>query len=172
MTIPLCVLATLSTVAGFLETPHTLGHVHLFSPLLGHSLPALAFTEQPEHLELVLQIIAVAVVLAGISLAWCFHVRSPRLAERIASSAAPVRRWWLAGWGFDALYDRVLVRPLTDIAKWNHRDFIDSFYEGAAQVFFFIHLLLSRTQNGKLRWYAAGISAGTAILLLLALLLR
>lgn len=172
MTMPLCVLAALSTVAGFIETPHTLGHVHVFSTLLDQSLPAMVFTEQPQHLELMLQIIAVAVVLAGISLAWCFYVKSPRLAERIATSATPVRKWWLAGWGFDALYDRALVRPLTALAKWNRRDFIDSIYEGAAQVFFLFHLLLSRTQNGKLRWYAAGISAGTAVLLLIALLLR
>jgi len=173
MTVPLCVLAALSTVAGFLETPHTLGHVHMLSDLLGRSLPASSFEEPSAHVEPMLQIVAVAIVLAGVGLAWWLYVKSPRLPERIASGVgAPIRKWWLAGWGFDALYDRVFVRPLIALAKWNCRDFIDSIYEGLAQVFFLAHVLLSHTQTGRLRWYAAGISVGTSILLLIALLLR
>src|SRR5690606_7710902 len=101
--------------AGFLETPHTLGHVHLLSDLLGRSLPSVDGADHSPGLELALQAVAVLAVLAGLSAAWWFYAKSPRSRERFA--ATPLRQWWLAGWGFDALYDRTVVRPLVALAN-------------------------------------------------------
>lgn len=168
MIVPLVVLAGLSTVAGFLETPHTLGHVHVFSGLLGKVFPALPEGEYSLGLELALQMVAVVVVLAGIAAAWWLYVRVPQWRERFADSA--LRKWWLAGWGFDSLYDFLIVRPLVGIARWNRKDVIDSLYNGAALIARFAHILLGHTQTGRLRWYAGGIALGTAVLLLIALI--
>jgi NADH-quinone oxidoreductase subunit L len=168
MILPLVVLAALSTVAGFLETPHTLGHGHVFSRLLGKVFPAVPEGGHSLGLELALQVVAVAVVLAGITTAWWLYVKAPESRDRFAGSA--LRKWWLAGWGFDALYDFLIVRPLVAIAHWNRRDVIDSLYHGAALATRFAHVLLSHTQTGRLRWYAGGIAFGTAVLLLIALI--
>jgi NADH-quinone oxidoreductase subunit L len=167
MIIPLVVLAGLSIVAGFLETPHTLGHVHAFSGLLGKVFPAFPQGEHSLGLELALQVIAVAVVLAGIAAAWWLYVKSPQWRDRFAGSA--LRKLWIAGWGFDALYDFLIVRPLVAIANWNRKDVIDSLYNGAALLTRFAHILLGHSQTGRLRWYAGGIALGTAVLLLIAL---
>jgi NADH-quinone oxidoreductase subunit L len=168
MIVPLVVLAALSTVAGFLETPHTLGHVHLFSGLLGKVFPALPEEGHSLGLEFALQAVAVIVVLAGVAAAWWLYVKAPQWRERFADSA--LRKWWLAGWGFDALYDFLIVRPVVAIARWNRRDAIDSLYNGAALIARFAHILLGHSQTGRLRWYAGGIALGTAVLLLIALL--
>jgi NADH-quinone oxidoreductase subunit L len=168
---PLCVLAFLATFAGFLETPHTLGHVHVFSRMLGTVLPALPDAGHSLGLELMLHFFAVAVVLCGVALSWWLYVKAPNLSEAIAIRVAPVRNWWLAGWGFDALYDFLVVRPLVGLAEWNRKDFIDSIYHGIARVAGFGHLLLSHTQNGRLRWYTAGISIGTVALLVIVFFL-
>lgn len=169
MVVPLVVLAVLSTVAGFLETPHTLGHVHLLSDLLGRSLPSVDGADHSPGLELALQAVAVLAVLAGLSAAWWFYAKSPRSRERFA--ATPLRQWWLAGWGFDALYDRTVVRPLVALANWNRKDVIDAIYHGIALLARFVHSLLSLSQNGRLRWYAGGIAVGSAVLLVIALFL-
>jgi len=168
MIVPLVVLAALSTVAGFLETPHTLGHVHVFSRLLGKVFPVVPEGGQSLGLELALQVVAVAVVLTGIAAAWWLYAKAPQWRDRFASSA--LRKWWLAGWGFDALYDFLIVRPLVAIAHWNRQDVIDSLYNGAAMLTRFAHILLGHSQTGRLRWYAGGIALGTAVLLLIALI--
>ena len=165
--VPLVALAGLSTVAGFLETPHTLGHVHMFSRFLGKVFPALPPDAHSLGLELVLQVIAVAVVLTGIAAAWWLYVKSPQSRDRFAGAA--LRKLWIAGWGFDALYNFLIVRPLVAIASWNRRDGIDSLYNGAALLTRFAHILLGHSQTGRLRWYAGGIALGTAILLFIAL---
>jgi NADH-quinone oxidoreductase subunit L len=168
MIVPLVVLAGLSTVAGFFETPHTLGHVHVFSGLMGRVFPEVAEGGHSLGLEFALQAVAVGVVLAGLAAAWWLYVKEPRWRERFAG--ATLRKWWLAGWGFDALYDFLIVRPLVAIANWNRKDVIDSLYNGAALLTRFAHLLLSHSQTGRLRWYAGGIALGTAVLLLISLL--
>ena len=168
MIVPLVVLAVLSTVAGFLETPHTLGHIHAFSGLLGKVFPALPEGEPSLGLEFALQVVAVAVVLAGIAAAWWLYVKAPQSRERFAGFA--LRKWWLAGWGFDTLYDFLIVLPLVAIAHWNRRDIIDALYNGAALLTRFAHILLGHSQTGRLRWYAGGIALGTAVLLLIALI--
>ncbi|HOS43734.1 MAG TPA: NADH-quinone oxidoreductase subunit L [Armatimonadota bacterium] len=47
MTVPLMILALLSLLGGFVETPADLGGVHLFSSFLGHALPGLAAHGSP-----------------------------------------------------------------------------------------------------------------------------
>ncbi len=171
MIVPLCVLAFLATVAGFLETPHGFGSVRVFSGMLGNVLPAPAGEAGTAGVEWRLQIVAVATVLSGVALSWRLYVKAPRLAKSLAARAEPVRRWWLAGWGFDALHDGLIVRPLVALAGWNRKDFIDSIYHVVALVARFAHLLLSHGQNGRLRWYAAGISVGTVALLIIVFMI-
>ena len=58
----------------------------------------------------------------------------PALLEALVQSPAgsALQHFWAAGWGFDWLYDRVLVRPFLWFARTDQADVIDRFYSGIA----------------------------------------
>ena len=94
----------------------------------------------------------------------------PGWSARLMASRAggALHRFWLAGWGFDALYDRLFVRPFVRAAEFNRRDFADSIFTGVAEANVRLHRALSRTETGVLRWYAMGIVLGAIITILIA----
>ena len=82
-----------------------------------------------------------------------------------------LRNFWLSGWGFDALYDVLFVRPLLWMARVNKNDFIDRGYDGIVAVNTTLHRVLSRTQTGCIRWYAMGIAVGVVVFLGIVIIL-
>ncbi len=169
--LPLVVLAVLAGVGGFVETPDTLGGVHLFSDLLAPALPA-ALADAAHGPEVLLQILAAAASVGGIGLAWLLFRRRPALAARAAETPAgdAVRRLWFSGWGFDWVYDRLLVRPFVWLAHVNRDDVVDTAVAAVARGAAGGSRLLSLTQDGRVRWYAAGIVAGTVVLVAIVVL--
>jgi NADH-quinone oxidoreductase subunit L len=83
---------------------------------------------------------------------------------------AGVHAFLFSGWGFDWVYDHALVRPFVTLARINRRDFIDFFYTAVAWLNIGGHRVLSATENGRLRWYAAGIAAGAVIVIAIMVL--
>ncbi|MEW5791825.1 MAG: NADH-quinone oxidoreductase subunit L [Pseudomonadota bacterium] len=171
MRIPLVLLAILSLVGGFVELPPTLGDRPLLSDFLRPALPAVA-GHVGQGLELTLQLLSGAAALAGIGLAYLLFLRRPQRAAVLAARPGlrTLWRFWRGGWGFDWLYDRLLVHPFLWLARVNRRDLIDWLYDGAAQSSRVAHWALSRSQAGLLRWYAAGIAVGAVLVILLAVL--
>lgn len=167
MTIPLAVLAVLSIAGGFVQLPGTLGELPLFSDFLQPVFGGPAAAHGPGTHELLLQIVASLATLSGICVAYLFYLRKPRYAANLARVRAveSLRKFWLAGWDFDALYDRVFVRPVLRLVEINKRDFIDAGYAGIARLNMLASGLLSRTQTGNIRWYAMGIGIGAAVFL-------
>ena len=170
--VALLVLAVLSIAGGWVELPQTLGHFTPFSDFMQTALPAPADAHVPVDTELALQIVTGIVVLVGIVLSYWLFVRSPRTADALTATptGATLYRWWLAGWGFDWLYDRLLVRPFVWVSRANKSDFIDAIYAGMARLAQLFHELLSETQTGRVRWYAASIAAGSLIIIALMVL--
>ncbi|MFC6670272.1 hypothetical protein [Marinobacterium aestuariivivens] len=74
-------------------------------------------------------------------------------------------RWWRAGWGFDALYDGLLVKPLLVLALLNRRDLLDQPVLLIDRLGRAGHAGLSALQSGRLRRYAAGIVVGAVLTL-------
>jgi len=72
-----------------------------------------------------------------------------------------LHRFWFSDWGMDWLYDRLFVRPVVWIARVNKADVVDSIYDGLASLTTACYRVLSLTETGKLRWYAAWIAGGT-----------
>jgi NADH-quinone oxidoreductase subunit L len=157
MRLPVCILAVLTVVGGFAE--------RFVTQFLGTDLPAA--TEIPHGIinETSSAIVAALAFIAGLLLAWQFYLRP---AVREPRSTA-IQRFWQAGWGFDWFYDRIFVRPVVWIANINKDDIVDSFYRGLAAVSQLAYRSMSRTQTGRLRWYAAGIAAGTALFIAVAI---
>ncbi|HUJ19755.1 MAG TPA: NADH-quinone oxidoreductase subunit L [Nitrospirota bacterium] len=174
MALPLAVLAVLSIVGGFVNLPETLGNLPLFSTFLAPVFGDVAAAHHPGGTEIASQIAASAVSLAGILAAIVVYLWIPRSAERIAKNQAmsALRAFWFSGWGFDRLYDAVLVRPFLWVARTNRNDFVDSWYSAVASVNRELHALLSRSQTGNIRWYAAALAAGAVVYLGIVIFLR
>jgi NADH-quinone oxidoreductase subunit L len=163
--IPLIVLAVLSVAVGFVEIPHSIGNVHVFSGFLETALPRVEIRAETGHVELWLQVLEGIGCLMGAFMAYVFFVKRPELSE--ACSQNPVgmvlSRIWSSGWGFDRLYDTVFVRPFLWLSRVNRADFIDRCYGIAASVAEACHHALSLTQTGKVRQYAVGIAIGAIV---------
>ncbi len=175
--VPLGILALLSLAGGFLETPPYLGRITAFRDFLdpvfgpaggegGLAIPS----GHGEWTELVVGIGSMAVSVAGVLAACVFFLWRPSLAAALRARAGPLHGFLLRGWDFDRLYDRLFVRPLLGAARINRDDFIDRPYAGIARLTAFLHAALSRSQDGRLRWYALGITAGAIVLLTLMVL--
>jgi NADH-quinone oxidoreductase subunit L len=163
--IPLVVLAILSLVGGFIELPHTLGHVTIFSDFLRPVLPETQVRSGVSEMEWFIQLIAAVVSLSGVYIAYVLYLKNPALSARLKVSLAPLHHIWHSGWGFDALYNTLFVRPFVSIAKLNKNDAIDKIYDGIVGLSESINRALSWFQSGILRWYITGIVAGAILIL-------
>lgn len=173
---PLVVLAALATIGGFVETPPSLGGVTVLSRFLAGTFGtagAHAAAAGAHGTELALQILAAGVALGGVGLAYQLFLRRRDAWARWREARAGVglRRFWLGGWGFDDLYDRAIVRPFVGTARRLRGDVIDAGYTGLAHAVVGLHHALAATQNGRVRWYAAGVTVG-AILAIAIMVLR
>jgi NADH-quinone oxidoreductase subunit L len=141
----------------------------IFAVIGGIFRPAALPQSPPKVLAGVGTALELLLPLLGIGLAWLFWVRKPAWSQRLAQAPAveAVRRFWLAGWGFDWLYDRLFVRPYVWLARLDREDVVDYLYRFLAWVAADLHQTLRRSQNGRLRWYAGGLVLGALILLLL-----
>ncbi len=83
----------------------------------------------------------------------------------------PLARFLTAGWGFDWLYDRLFVRPFIWLSRINARDVVDRISDGVGGLFILLSRAFRLTQNGKVRWYAAGLAAGAALIVAAVVLL-
>ena len=172
MNVPMIVLAILSIVGGFIELPHTLGHVELFSSFLKSVFPAI--TLQPNAttgLEWTIQLITIALSLAGIYIAYYFYLKKPGMSGKLKTSVGGLHHLWFTGWGFDALYNTVLVRPFVFLATVNKKDVIDRFYTLIVTASEELHQFFAKTQGGILRWYVMSIVIGAILILTLGLLI-
>jgi NADH-quinone oxidoreductase subunit L len=170
MQLALLTLAVLSVVGGWLELPANLGHLPLFSGFLQTALPASPIVHTEVGTEGTLQLIASGASVLGIALAYIAFLQRPHVVEGLSQTpwGAAIHRWWFGGWGFDRLYNRLIVEPFIWLAQVNKDDAIDAVYDGIARLHRLAHHRLRQTQTGKVRWYAAGIAAGSVVIIALA----
>jgi NADH-quinone oxidoreductase subunit L len=166
MVVPLVVLAFFSVVAGFIEWPHNLVHLTLFSNLLQHVLPA-TILKNALPSEFLFQAVAVVVDLAAVYAGYLIYYR--KVAWTAALQQSPfiigLKRFFYSGWGFDSLYNFLFVRPFVWIAAKSKGDVFDKIYNGLAQANLSLNRIFSFSQNGSLRWYVAGFVAGLIFIL-------
>jgi NADH-quinone oxidoreductase subunit L len=154
----LLVLAALAVFGGFIDVPGLLSHRNgLFPPL--------ASPEMAGAGALLLKAVASLASLAGIGLAYQLYLRSRESAARISGHFpwAALGRFWFGGWGFDRLYDTLIVRPYLWISYVARGDFPDLIFEGMAWYSRALSSVLVRTQSGRIHHYALGIVVGAVI---------
>jgi NADH-quinone oxidoreductase subunit L len=164
MTIPLVVLAALSVLGGLMLAGDWI--VEWLTPVVGH-----AEHHEPPLPVIVITLITVAVVAAGVALAFVLVGKRevPREAPQDVSFATRAARADLYG---DAINDGLVVEPskrLTSGLVTFDRSVVDGLFSGGATAVAGVGILLRRVQNGFVRSYAVSILAGV-LLVVLALL--
>jgi len=166
--ISLIVLCVLSVVGGYVNTPPNFGGVPALSNFLGSALPPLEEVHANPITEIITALSASTAFATGLGLAYLLY--GPQRARVPAKGFLP--RLWLAGWGFDWLYDRLFVRPFQWLIRKSKTDVVDIPIRGLGQLTVFSYQILRRTQTGHVRWYAMGIAMGTIAILAIAFFAR
>jgi NADH-quinone oxidoreductase subunit L len=171
--LPLIVLAVLSLAAGFINAPEITGNRPILSDFLHSVLPATSILPARAGHETIFAVLSGAVSLLGIFIIYLFTMRQRGLTEKLVDSAAGgmLHRFWFSGWRFDWLYDRLLVQPYVWLARIDKDDVVDLFCDAAAWFSRMGYRALSFSQTGHIRWYAAGMAAGAAVFIGMAVFL-
>jgi NADH-quinone oxidoreductase subunit L len=167
MSVPLLILAILSIIGGMVEVPGTLISNKTFTNFLHTALPPMTALSTGAHVESILRVVAGLVSLSGILAAYWLFLKSPRYVDHMVRSTvgSRVHQLWFADWGFDWLYDKLVVQPYVWLARINKDDFFDLFFDGVAWTAAAFNRVLSPTESGNVRWYAACIVIGAIIVL-------
>ena len=164
--LPLTVLLVLSTAVGAWITPPLQG---VLPESVGHLLEVAGQAHEKHTAEY----IAMGAMLAGLILAALLYVADKgRMLTRFkhTSIGAALYHWCYHGMGFDALYDIVFVKPFLFIGRLFKADPIDKTWLILPKLASAGNKVLSATQTGSLRGYAASFGLGVAVLLVLVMM--
>jgi len=158
MILPVVLLAILALFGGMLQIPLDTVFPNLFN-----------LEEDP----IFVSVITIAAPFLGLLIAVLFYLTGTFSAQRLAnySWAKPIRQFFLSGWGMDALYDSLMVRPFKVITKLNKNDAVDRLYLGIVRLSQKFHRMVSVSQTGRVRWYASSFVLGTVLIIAIGLLL-
>ena len=172
MTVPLIVLAILSTIGGFIGVPYALANrdinviEHTLEPVVAHA-PGIAATDQTDehgsevNEERLLTVVSVVIALLGIGLGWVLFRRRPLLEmPRILENKYYV----------DEIYDAALIHPIETASReglWKIVDVgvIDGLLHSIGEAVTELGRLGRWLQAGFVRGYAAIILTGALILI-------
>jgi NADH-quinone oxidoreductase subunit L len=180
MTLPLVVLALLSTVGGWVWLPfHAGGHPfeRWFNPvfetgavgtLLGEG--AERATQLPASTEGLLIGLSVGVAVLGIFLAWRAYLAKPEMATSLQQRFSGIYRVLLNKYWVDELYDRIVVNPIVaaSMRLWKFWDekIVDGAVNGVAYVIEGLSAGLRLFQTGFVGTYALFFTLGVVALIL------
>jgi NADH-quinone oxidoreductase subunit L len=176
MTVPLILLAILSTVGGWVAAPHLVGGTDYFEkflhPVFSAYAPAAGAEGAVEAAEPAGMILLhaltgwpVLIALAGLLLAWWFYIKSPQTPKKLAESLRAPYTLVLHKYYVDELYNAAIVQPLLWISTnvlWHVVDegVIDGTVNGVARVARESGSQLREIQSGNARSYATWVVIG------------
>jgi NADH-quinone oxidoreductase subunit L len=175
MTVPLILLAILSTVGGWVAAPHLVGGTDYFEkflhPVFATYAPAVAAgaTEalEPPGMILLHALTGwpVLIALLGLLIAWWFYIKSPATPKKLADSLRAPYTVVLHKYYVDELYNAAIIRPLLWIATnvlWHVVDegVIDGTVNGVGRVARESGSELREIQSGNARSYATWVVMG------------
>lgn len=160
MAVPLMILMVFSLFGGWIQIPvdavFSHGEVH-----------------EEHHVSAVMHAIMIAGPLLGIAISYLFFMKKAFDIEKLMANplAASLHKFWFSGWGMDALYNFLFIRPFLFLARINKNDFIDAGYALIVTLTRTAHAMIAKTQTGQLRWYAVTVAAGLVLIISLGVLL-
>jgi NADH-quinone oxidoreductase subunit L len=162
MSLPLLVLAVAAVLAGFLG-----------ASFFGYPLQDfLALGGEHHEVSLWVTLLAVAVGLAGIALAWALYGRGDVRARGdvlLRRGMGGFYQWLAAGYRLDGLYDRVLIRPFVGASSFFWRTVDDRVIDGSvnfvARSTAWFGGLTRRAQHGIVRDYVAVMAVGALVVI-------
>jgi len=173
MVIPLCVLAVLSLVGGWIGLPLIEGGNKIrefLSPVLataGHAAAA----EHGSHqagLEITMMMVSMGIAIAGILLAWIMYLKNPALPEKLASRFSGLYQLIYNKYFVDEAYDAVIVEPIKNGSVFLWRMFdnrvIDGAVNGAADLVQWASRNVRKLETGLVQEYALGIVGGVVVI--------
>jgi NADH-quinone oxidoreductase subunit L len=153
------VLAVGATLAGLLEIP---GVTHGMRDFLAPAVPRTV--EATGGQELFTSVLSVAVALAGLAVAWTIWGPKGTGANAYARATEPLPRLFAAKFGFDAVYDLLICRPVIAVAALGSRLWEGGVVAGSLDVFGtfgrWTSSRLSLAQSGLVRSYAVAFALG------------
>ncbi len=155
MTIPLIILATLSTTVGFIP----------FSKFVSSDM--IPF-ETETHWNLV--IASVSIGLLGILIAWALYRKENDLPDRIASALGKLYKWTYDKFYIDEIYlfitKKIMFNIIARSVAWFDRHIVDGFMEGVGVVTEKTAEKIKGFQSGHLQQYAFVFIASVLIIAL------
>ena len=116
-----------------------------------------------------LALLTMIMPLVGIALGYVLY--KPGLVNIEGFGSQPVvqklKSFFFGGWGFDWIYDRVVVNPFVWVARRNKPDFVDLIFKLIATIARMLHNAATISQNGRLRWYLWNMSVGLILVVIL-----
>ncbi|MGC1969508.1 MAG: NADH-quinone oxidoreductase subunit L, partial [Candidatus Acidiferrales bacterium] len=187
MTVPLILLAILSTIGGWVAAPHLIGGPDHFKnfldPVFTAYAPASAIAnEGPAEASesagiMLLHALTgwpVIIALLGLLIAWWFYIKSPDTPRKLAQSLRGPYTLILHKYYVDELYNAAIIQPLLWISTnvlWHVIDegVIDGTVNGTARVARESGAQLREIQSGNARTYASWVVIGAVGVTLLML---
>jgi NADH-quinone oxidoreductase subunit L len=172
--VPLWLLAVLSVVSGFVWMPAWISGFHPLEDFLDTALPPIEWVGRYAHFaeSAGAAFVIIVIVYAGIGISYLVWMPWRRGTHAFATSPAvrPLVAFWLGGWGFDWLYERVFVLPVKWFARVARNDLVDSLVGGVAWLTSAGWRALSAGQTGRVRAYIAVAGFGVALVLAVVVL--
>jgi NADH-quinone oxidoreductase subunit L len=171
--IPVLALSFLSVVGGFINLPVFMGGSSPFTTFTSSVFPPVSERSGISLGEVGSEGWVTLAFIVGLVAAYGLYVKKVSLLRAWTESAVgkTVHQFCFSDWGFDWFYDRAFVRPLVRVARADKLDVIDAFYTGIAAANALFYRVLSSTETGRVRWYAAGVAAGAVLFLGIVLFL-
>jgi NADH-quinone oxidoreductase subunit L len=152
MSVPLVLLGALALLGGMLKIPLD----SVFPVVFNH-----------DHTFDLVSVISALAPFVGLLIAVLFYLTGTFSAQRFAGSglANQMRIFCFNGWGIDALYGALVVRPFKAIAKLNKNDAVDGIYVAIALLSRVGYGRVSASQTGRIRWYASSVALGAVVII-------
>lgn len=170
MTVPLVLLAVASTLGGFLGLPATWGAIQRFlEPVFASANRILGLDAHGfSGLDLGLMLVALAVALCGMGLAWYMYVRKPLLPYTVAKRLGGLYTVVWNKFYIDEFYAATVVRLTVDGSRWVWRNFDEKIIDGAVHGTAWLWQRAGRVvrplQTGKVQHYLLGIFVGLFVI--------
>jgi len=164
MTGPMVILAFFAVVSGLVGTPLRDFFAEIVVP---SEFATEALAVEPHEFNVTLAVVSVVVGLAGIALAYALYVPKPERATALARRFSPIYTFLDNGWYFDALYDRIFVRPAMAIGifvRQFDRSALGSFVTGIGRGAVGLGEKLRPLQGGGAQNYALFILVSVLLL--------